>query len=145
MRGLSLRDSGRGGNRPDEIKDALVSRPGRADKAIEIVDPDTARRGRLVALYGVSLECEEGAIDEALALSGGRSAAFVKETARLLAQSFSFAGRDDMVDRATISDVLGEAAGSANRIGRRITGPSNTFKLTERAGVPVPDGCGEDL
>lgn len=38
-------------NRPEEIEEALASRPGRVDEAIEIADPDALCRGRLVALY----------------------------------------------------------------------------------------------
>ncbi|MEX7194531.1 ATP-binding protein, partial [Pseudomonas aeruginosa] len=71
-------------NQPEEIEDALASRPGRVGEAIEIANPDAACRARLIALYGGALQFEEGAIDDAAALSEGASAAFVKEMVRRL-------------------------------------------------------------
>jgi hypothetical protein len=132
-------------NRPDEIEEALASRPGRVDEAIEIANPDAPCRRRLIALYGTALRFEEGAIDDAVALSDGASAAFVKEMVRRLAQSSLVDGRDDAVDRATVAAVLGEAAENGSRIGRRIIGLSDNPQRAGRGGAPPLDGCGEDL
>jgi hypothetical protein len=132
-------------NRPEEIEEALASRPGRVDEAIEIANPDAACRARLIALYGGALSFAEGAIDDAVALSEGASAAFVKEMVRRLSQASLSGGHDDAVDRATVADVLTEASENGNRIGRRIIGLSNAPKRAGRAGAPPLDGCHEDL
>ncbi|WP_246689612.1 ATP-binding protein [Methylobacterium sp. WL116] len=128
-------------NRPEEIEDALASRPGRVDEAIEIANPDAACRARLIALYGGALQFEEGAIDDAVALSEGASAAFVKEMVRRLAQASLSLGSAEILDRAMVAAVFGEAAENGNRIGRRIIGLSNAPKRAGRAGAPPLDGC----
>ncbi|WP_425374346.1 hypothetical protein [Mesorhizobium kowhaii] len=52
-------------NRPEDIEDALASRPGRVDEAIEIPLPDASCRERLIALYGRALVFENGAVTDA--------------------------------------------------------------------------------
>lgn len=131
-------------NRPDEIEDALASRPGRVDEAIEIANPDEACRERLVALYGHALSFEAGAVAEIVALSKGASAAFIKEMVRRLAQGALSAGSGGHVDRATVAAVIGEATASRNRIGRRIVGLPAVKQRAGKAALPL-DGCGEDL
>ncbi|WP_027172973.1 ATP-binding protein [Methylobacterium sp. 10] len=115
-------------NRPAEIEEALASRPGRVDEAIEIANPDAGCRTRLIALYGGALAFEEGAIEDAVTRSEGASAAFVKEVVRRLAQAALAAGNGNQVDRATVSTILGEATGNENRIGRRIIGLPDTAR-----------------
>ncbi|WP_375274186.1 AAA family ATPase [Methylorubrum thiocyanatum] len=132
-------------NRPDEIEEALASRPGRVDEAIEIANPDTACRSRLVTLYGRALAFEDGAIEAIVDRSEGASAAFIKEMIRRLAQAAIDSGSDNRVTVATVEAILGEAVGSRNRIGRRIVGLGEA--ASGRAGKQAPpfDGCGEDL
>ncbi|BAU90887.1 ATPase AAA [Methylorubrum populi] len=129
-------------NRPEEIEDALASRPGRVDEAIEIASPDARCRGRLVALYGQALAFEDGAVESIVARSEGASAAFIKEMVRRLAQAAIGAGSNDRITVATVEAVLGEAVGSRNRIGRRIIGLTAARAAKE---APPFDGCGEDL
>ncbi|MBB2963741.1 AAA family ATPase [Methylobacterium sp. R2-1] len=57
-------------DRPEEIEEALVSRPGRVDEAIEITNPDATCRGRLATLYGQALAFEEGAIEAIVPIGG---------------------------------------------------------------------------
>lgn len=132
-------------NRPEEIEEALASRPGRVDEAIEIANPDAACRTRLVSLYGEALDFEEGAIDAVVTRSEGASAAFIKEMVRRLAQATIAAGSGNRITVATVVSVLGEAVGSRNRIGRRIVGLASG--APERAGKQAPpfDGCCDDL
>ncbi|CAX24600.1 conserved protein of unknown function [Methylorubrum extorquens DM4] len=132
-------------NRPEEIEEALASRPGRVDEAIEIANPDAACRTRLVSLYGESIDFEEGAIDAIVTRSEGASAAFVKEMVRRLAQATIAAGTGNRITVATVESVLGEAVGSRNRIGRRIVGLASG--APERAGKQAPpfDSCCDDL
>ncbi|WP_204262596.1 hypothetical protein [Methylobacterium sp. BTF04] len=103
------------------------------------------RRTRLIALYGAALDFADGAIADAVALSEGASAAFVKETVRRLAQAALSSGYDNHVDRSTVAVILGEATESGNRIGRRIVGLPGAVQRAGRAGAPPLDGCGDDL
>ena len=132
-------------NRPEEIEDALASRPGRVDEAIEIANPNVECRARLVALYGHALSFEAGAAAEIVARSERASAAFIKEMMRRLAQAALSAGAGSQVRCDDVAMVLGEATESRSRIGRRIIGLSN--KAAHRAVKTAPplNGCGEDL
>lgn len=132
-------------NRPEEIEEALASRPGRVDEAIEIGSPDAACRTRLVSLYGKALDFEDGAINAIVTRSEGASAAFMKEMVRRLAQAAITAGSGNRITVATAESVLGEAVSSRSRIGRRIVGLASS--VSERAGKQAPpfDGCGDDL
>lgn len=132
-------------NRPEEIEEALASRPGRVDEAIEIANPDAECRARLVALYGRALAFEADSAAEVVALSEGASAAFIKEMVRRLAQGALAAGLENRITVELVRAMLGEAIGSRSRIGRRIVGlaPASTARAGRQA--PPFDGCGEDL
>ena len=139
-------------DRPEEIEEALASRPGRVDEAIEIANPDATCRGRLATLYGQAMTFEEGAIEAIVARSEGASAAFIKEMVRRLAQAAVAAGSDNRITTATVEAVLGEAVGSRNRIGRRIVGlapgrvgkqasPLDGCDAISEASSRMPDGA----
>ncbi len=132
-------------NRPEEIEDALASRPGRVDEAIEIANPDAACRERLIALYGAALTFEKGAVADAVKFSEGASAAFVKEMVRRLAQASLASGRHEAIGRRLVATVFGEATESTSRIGRRIVGLSALPVREGRGGAPSLDGCCDDL
>lgn len=132
-------------NRPEEIKDALASRPGRVDEPIAIANPDAACRARLIALYGAALTFEEGAVADAVAYSEGASAAFVKEMVRRLAQASLATGAHEAIGRSLVATVFGEATESTSRIGRRIVGLSASPSREGRGGAPAHDGCCDDL
>ena len=109
-------------NRPEDIEEALASRPGRVDEAIEIPLPDEECRRRLIALYGQALSFADGAVDEAVQCSDGGSAAYVKEMVRRLAQR---ALSRDGGNRVTLDDVratFGDLAILSSRVNRRIVG-----------------------
>ncbi|SFL27361.1 ATP-binding protein [Methylobacterium pseudosasicola] len=132
-------------NRPEEIEEALASRPGRIDEAIEVANPDASCRARLVALYGRALDFEDGAVADFVARSEGASAAFVKEMVRRVAQVAVSAGRGNRVGREDVAVVLGEATESRNRIGRRIVGLANHSEARAGKQAPPFDACGSDL
>jgi DNA polymerase III delta prime subunit len=132
-------------NRPDDIEEALASRPGRVDEAIEIANPNPLCRGRLVALYGSALAFEEGAIDDFVVRSEGASAAFVKEMVRRLAQTALAGGKGNRISCEEVALVLGEATQADARIGRRIIGLPDTAPRRDGRKAPAFDGCGEDL
>ena len=132
-------------NRPDDIEEALASRPGRVDEAIEIANPDPACRGRLVALYGSALAFEDAAVDAFVARSDGASAAFVKEMVRRLAQTALAGGKGNRIGCEEVALVLGETTGASARIGRRIVGLPDEAPRRNGRTAPAFDGCGEDL
>ena len=131
-------------NRPEEIEEALASRPGRVDEAIEIANPDGECRARLVGLYGRHLDFEDGAIEAFVERSEGASAAFVKEMVRRLAQAALVAGRGNRVERGDVVPIL-EQASDRVRIGRRIVGLSGAAGGRPGRQASSFDECGSDL
>lgn len=109
-------------NRPEDIEEALASRPGRVDEAIELPLPDAACRQRLMALYGRALTFEDGAEADAVALSEGVSAAFMKEMVRRLAQRALARDGSAQVRRDDVAAVFGDATSRPSRLNRRIVG-----------------------
>lgn len=132
-------------NRPQEIEEALASRPGRVDVAIGVANPDRECRTRLLALYGRALDFDIEAIEAFVERSEGASAAFVKEMVRRLAQTALAAGNGRRVTAEQVGLVMGEASSAGSRIGRRLVGLSAEVPRRDgRTAVPL-DGCGDDL
>jgi hypothetical protein len=123
-------------NRPEDIEEALASRPGRVDEAIEIPLPDDVCRERLIALYGRALVFEDGAVAEAVSRSAGASAAFMKEMVRRLAQNAIARDGGSEVLRRDVASVFGDAVSNPNRISRRIVGMTESPMKT-----PPGDMC----
>lgn len=111
-------------NRPEDIEDALASRPGRVDEAIEVPLPDAVCREQLIKLYGHALVFENGAMADAVARSEDSSAAYVKEMVRRLAQRSLARDGGHFVSREDVEVVVGDSAVLADRLGRRIVGLS---------------------
>jgi cell division protease FtsH len=68
-------------NRSDLLEGALAARPGRVDQALEIGLPSADARRALFHLY-MKQPIEDGALEEAVALTEGAAAAYIKELAR---------------------------------------------------------------
>lgn len=111
-------------NRPESIEEALASRPGRVDEAIEIPLPDADCRRRLITLYGRALVFAEGAVEEAVARSDGGSAAYVKEMVRRLAQRALSHGGGNAVSSNDVAAVFEDPGILSSRVNRRIIGLS---------------------
>ncbi|WP_129778012.1 AAA family ATPase [Peristeroidobacter soli] len=109
-------------NRPGAIEEALASRPGRIDEAIEVPLPDADCRARLLALYGKALTFEEGTIAATVAATQGASASFMKELVRRFAQFSLACGKDGRVPMADAAAVVGDALGSRTAIGGKLLG-----------------------
>ncbi len=109
-------------NRPEDIEDALASRPGRVDEAIEVPLPDDVCRQRLIALYGRALAFEDGAVAEAVSRSEGASAAFMKEMVRRLAQDSLARDSGREVLGEDVARVFGDVVSNPSRMSRRIVG-----------------------
>lgn len=69
-------------NRPEVLEEALVSRPGRVDQAIEFPLPDEACRRRLLDLYARGLTVTGMDWTPVVQRTRGASAAFIKELMR---------------------------------------------------------------
>jgi AAA+ superfamily predicted ATPase len=69
-------------NRPAELEQALASRPGRIDQAIEFSLPDKSGREKLARLYSRGIDIPDGVLDVAVQRTEKASAAFIKELMR---------------------------------------------------------------
>lgn len=127
-------------NRPEDIEDALASRPGRVDEAIEIPLPDAGCRERLIALYGRALVFENGAVADAVARSENSSAAYVKEMVRRLAQRSLARDGSDVVSREDVEMVFGDTQTLSSRLNRRLVGLSEKT-LRRRGAEEDESGC----
>ena len=119
-------------NRPEDIEEALGSRPGRVDEAIEIPMPDNECRKRLIALYGQALSFVDGAVAEAVERSRGGSAAYVKEMVRRLAQRALSHDRGNLVSLEDVRAVFGDPGILSSRVNRRIVGLSDQMTQKQR-------------
>ncbi|QKK27988.1 AAA family ATPase [Rhizobium hidalgonense] len=93
-------------NRPKSLEQALATRSGRADAALEIPLPDDDCRERLFKQYGHALNFQGGALAEAVFRSKGGSAAYIKEIVRRLAQRSIIRGVGPLVPREDVEVVL---------------------------------------
>ena len=73
-------------NRPEQLEEALASRPGRIDQAIEVPLPNEIGRTKLIRLYGKGLPLANSIVEDTARRTNGVSAAFIKELMRRVAQ-----------------------------------------------------------
>jgi len=85
-------------NRPDQLEEALTSRPGRIDQAIEFPLPDEEGRRKLLRLYSGGLTLSDGLIDYLIRKTGGGSGAFIKELMRRSAQFLLESGEQTLTE-----------------------------------------------
>jgi ATP-dependent 26S proteasome regulatory subunit len=83
-------------NRPDQLEEALTSRPGRIDQAIEFPLPDEDGRRKLIQLYSGGLKLPDDLISLLVQKTKGGSGAFIKELMRRSAQFLVEAGENDL-------------------------------------------------
>ncbi|MBX5139181.1 ATP-binding protein (plasmid) [Rhizobium bangladeshense] len=105
-------------NRPRSLEEALATRPGRVDAAIEIPLPDDDCRERLCKQYGHALNFQAEALAETVVRSEGGSAAFVKEIVRRLAQQSIMRGVGPLVSRDDVEVVFADAEAEASSLKR---------------------------
>ncbi|WP_260685697.1 AAA family ATPase [Rhizobium laguerreae] len=105
-------------NRPRSLEEALATRSGRVDAAIEIPLPDDDCRKRLFKQYGHALNFQDGALAEAVLRSKGASAAYVKEIVRRLAQRSTMRGVAPLVSREDVEVVFADAEAEASSLKR---------------------------
>ena len=96
-------------NRPDQLEEALTSRPGRIDQAIEFPMPDDEGRRKLIALYSGGLKLWDGLLAQLIQKTKGGSGAFIKELMRRSAQFLVESGEKDLKERhveAALDEML---------------------------------------
>jgi ATP-dependent Clp protease adapter protein ClpS len=109
-------------NRPEQLEEALTGRPGRIDQAIEVPLPDQAGRRKLVQLYGQALPLDTSIIDEAVQLTEGASAAFIKELMRRVAQASIVRTGGASIVSSDLGGVLDDMLFTGSKLNVRLLG-----------------------
>jgi cell division protease FtsH len=89
-------------NRPEALEEALASRPGRVDQAIEFPLPDDEGREKLVRLYSQGVSLTDEVVAAVVKRTSNVSAAFIKE---LMRRSVQFHLERNASGQIELSDV----------------------------------------
>jgi len=108
-------------NRPDQLEEALTSRPGRIDEAIEFALPDEEGRRKLIHLYGGGLELTPNLLEHLVQKTKGGSGAFIKELMRRSAQFLVEAEGKDLTERH-VESALDEMLFSGGSLNAKLLG-----------------------
>jgi hypothetical protein len=108
-------------NRPDQLEEALTSRPGRIDQAIEFPLPDDEGRRKLIQLYSGGLKLPDNLVPLLVQKTKGGSGAFIKELMRRSAQFLVEAGEHVLRDRH-IESALDEMLFSGGSLNAKLLG-----------------------
>jgi hypothetical protein len=108
-------------NRPEQLEEALTSRPGRIDQAIEFPLPDEAGRRKLIHLYGGGLKLGDELLSLLVQKTKGGSGAFIKELMRRSAQFLVEAGAQNLTHRH-VESALDEMLFSGGSLNAKLLG-----------------------
>ncbi len=108
-------------NRPAELEEALTSRPGRVDQAIEFPRPDDNGRRQLIKLYSGGLAFDTDLEKLIVRKTKGASGAFIKELMRRSAQFLLEDGGRDLAARH-IESALDEMLFSGGELNSKLLG-----------------------
>jgi ATP-dependent 26S proteasome regulatory subunit len=108
-------------NRPDQLEEALTSRPGRIDQAIEFPLPDEDGRRKLIHLYGGGLELRDELFSLLVQKTAGGSGAFIKELMRRSAQFLVETGGQSLTGQH-VESALDEMLFSGGTLNARLLG-----------------------
>jgi len=109
-------------NRPEELEEALASRPGRVDQVIEFPAPDAAGREKLVRLYSKSLAVSESLVAMIVDRTDGVSASFIKELMRRSLQFRLERNAGEQIELQDVEDALNELVTAGGRLNKRALG-----------------------
>jgi cell division protease FtsH len=109
-------------NRPEELEQALASRPGRIDQAIEFPLPDAAGRAKLVKLYSRGIETPADVVQDVVTRTERVSASFIKELMRRAAQFHLRNNGTQSLSREDISQALDEMLFSGGSLNLKLLG-----------------------
>jgi cell division protease FtsH len=114
-------------NRPQILEAALAARPGRIDQAVEFPLPDATGRARLIHLYACGAKIAPDVAAEAVRLTEGVSASFIKELMRRSIQ-FHLECRPDAktpeILRNDVDQAIEEMLWSGGALNRLLLGAS---------------------
>jgi SpoVK/Ycf46/Vps4 family AAA+-type ATPase len=108
-------------NRPDQLEEALTSRPGRIDQAIEFPLPDEEGRRKLLQLYSGGLALPDALLSLLVQKTKGGSGAFIKELMRRSAQFLVETGAPSL-DERHIESALDEMLFSGGSLNAKLLG-----------------------
>jgi len=117
-------------NRPQSLEQALASRPGRVDQAIEFPLPDAEGRRKLVRLYSQGMKVSEEMVGEIAARTERVSAAFIKELMRRSLQFHLERNGDSELTRADLDLALDELLVSGGSLNLKLLGAQTTEATT---------------
>jgi cell division protease FtsH len=109
-------------NRPHSLEQALASRPGRVDQAIEFPLPDADGRQKLVRLYSQGLKLSDEMIRDIAARTERVSAAFIKELMRRTLQFHLERDGDSELTRADLDLAIEELLVSGGSLNLKLLG-----------------------
>jgi hypothetical protein len=128
-------------NRADLLEPALAARPGRVDVAIQIALPDAEARGRLLDLYGRSLQLRltEAERQEVIERSEGVTASFLKELLRraVLESLQDGNGQVPVITAAHLGRALDDLLDASQEVTRSLLGVGE-----DREHLPPGGGMG---
>jgi hypothetical protein len=108
-------------NRPDQLEEALTSRPGRIDQAIEFPRPDDNGRRQLMNLYAGGLELTSELAELIVRKTKGATGAFIKELMRRSAQFLLEDGGKVLAERH-VESALDEMLFSGGKLNAKLLG-----------------------
>ncbi|MEW6304638.1 MAG: AAA family ATPase [Verrucomicrobiota bacterium] len=113
-------------NHPEQLEEALASRPGRIDQAIEFPLPDDEGRRKLIRLYARGLPISEELVATLVRKTVRSSGAFIKEMMRRAAQYLLQRGRDGSLALEDVEGALDEMLFSGGSLNLKLLGaPTN--------------------
>ncbi len=117
-------------NRPEHLEQALASRPGRIDQAIEFPLPDDRGRRQLVRLYSCGLPLSEAVVELIVRNTERGSAAFIKELMRRTAQFHLQDGNDGHLRAEHVNAALEEMLFSGGSLNAKLLGATEVGRRT---------------
>jgi hypothetical protein len=109
-------------NRPEVLTEALASRPGRIDQAIEFPLPDADGRAKLIRLYAKGAGLPESLVQATAAKTEGVSPAFLKELMRRSIQFRLERGGPNNLEEVDVNDALDELLRGGGALNRKLFG-----------------------
>jgi len=109
-------------NRPEELEQALTSRPGRIDQAIEFPLPDKEGREKLIRLYSKGVDVPQDVVDATVSRTENVSGAFIKELMRRSAQFHLERSDSSTITLQDVNDALEELLHTGGSLNRKLLG-----------------------
>jgi AAA+ superfamily predicted ATPase len=109
-------------NRPEALEQALTSRPGRVDQAIEFPLPDEEGREKLIRLYAQNVKVSDEVVSVVVRKTEKVSAAFIKELMRRSVQFQLERDGDGGIELVDVESALDEMLFSGGSVNLKLLG-----------------------